>query len=343
MLAKALEILIAYPPGNPATRQLSELLWKASLLVDPDGAPCGGRLALLLWEALKKLPSSNAMPRSYLLQLLHNARQLGVLRHLASTARPWDVTIAHCLNVFEKAESDAGLNPQVHQVVAAFRENVRSKANCKPWQLLFDRLAAAAVHGPEVGLRVAIRLEAQSAGPDGGLDLELLVCPSSIVDPPARLELVVGDESNSVHQLLLSDDYILYKEQLVSVHVPPRLLTTPGESMILPFLITGHTLSNQPIREMGRWELSNAQETFTPMTGQEIREAWPGVKGDPVTFQRGFYGRESDIRKLVAHLTTGERPGSIMLFGERRIGKTSLLWRFIELFPPQQGRVCCAS
>jgi AAA+ ATPase superfamily predicted ATPase len=37
-----------------------------------------------------------------------------------------------------------------------------------------------------------------------------------------------------------------------------------------------------------------------------------------------------------------DRPGSIMLFGQRRVGKTSLLFQMVEELPPHKGSVAGA-
>ena len=201
---------------------------------------------------------------------------------------------------------------------------------------------AGQVRGDELDRPVVIKLESESASHDGSaLILELLVTPASPIDPPAELELILGDESRSEVVPLLQDEEILFSEKLISVAVPRRLLGNPGEPKILPFLIKGRTLRDQPIHEPGRWELSNFREAFRSLTGSEIREAWPGASGSPVNKNAGFYGRDRDINNLVSLLASNDRPGSVMLFGERRIGKTSLLWQVVDL-PPSPGRVCAA-
>ncbi len=48
--------------------------------------------------------------------------------------------------------------------------------------------------------------------------------------------------------------------------------------------------------------------------------------GPPITKEDGFYGREDLVEAVVKHFTNGQG-NAIVLHGQRRIGKTSLLHR----------------
>jgi hypothetical protein len=207
---------------------------------------------------------------------------------------------------------------------------------------LFDSLEPAQEHGePSVFCEPVSEFLARE--PDGGATLQVRLAPS-LADRPATLILEIGAESAGAASRtnLLGDDEALLKEKVVDVRLPPALVTVAGDVVRLPYRLTGQTIHRREIKQPGVWEVPFSGQAMEPLREQEILDAWPGADGTPVRHHRGFHGREAQVRKIEQLLNDAARPRSLMLIGQRRIGKTSLLWEMVRDLPPQRGRVCGA-
>src|SRR6185436_4172812 len=78
------------------------------------------------------------------------------------------------------------------------------------------------------------------------------------------------------------------------------------------------------------------------LSSDEILNAWPGHDGNPLRDHAlsAFRGREREMVKLRALLTEPGRPRSVIIFGDRRTGKTSFLMKLVREFPPKRDNVC---
>jgi hypothetical protein len=339
-LATCFDDLLNRPSGDQVYQEVYEMFWRASLIQGPGDVAGSSILANLLWSFLRNQKSAPAASRarSELLQLLFKFRRFESMRDLARTAKPLDDQIIRCLGLFEKAETDAALRQLVYQATAAFREASRSHRNTQPWLFLFNRLGSEQLQ--RTGSDFSIRIESVSPrlAPPEGLRLDLLLSIDAYFDPPIKLDLEFAGESGGPVSLLTEDE-LLVSSKLISVDIPSILLAEGESSVVLPFRITGKTLRSKQIDERGRWEVSTKRERLEPLTHFEIKEAWPGAGGGRVRTGRGFHGRQEDVRAIESLLNSNDRPESTILFGERRIGKTSLLLEMVDSYVPSPGRV----
>src|SRR5712692_3037717 len=142
---------------------------------------------------------------------------------------------------------------------------------------------------------------------------------------------------------LLSEEEALLKEKVIPIQAPFITLDSAGGILQLPYRFTGTTIQGSQIDIRGSWTLQSTGKVSEVIPDGLIRAAWPGATGEPVNrsgTDRGFYGREQEIREVEAHLQAPDRQRSVMIFGQRRIGKTSLLVEMVDMLKPSPGHVC---
>ncbi|WP_437815127.1 ATP-binding protein [Sorangium sp. So ce1078] len=325
-------------PTDRAYRWIADLLATASTIQVREGTG-SSTLAASLWNALTGVKDS-ARPRSNLLHMLYRTRRFEALRHLAHTARPFDDLISQCVTVFERAEVDPELRLPARQISSALYEQSRGRANTKPWTLLFARIEPSAGEMP--GSAVTCSLDAATVGeePDGIVVLPIRLVPS--LDLPESLRIRIGGEGAGI-EAEISVDEILVKETLILGRIPRAQLGPPGDVLDVPYRATGQTIRGNRIDVRGAWTVRIAESASAqPLHEHDLRLGWPGASGDPVTTAGNFHGRKREIKEVERYLLAEERQRSIMIFGQRRIGKTSLLCQMVASLPPGPGRVTAA-
>jgi hypothetical protein len=325
---------------------LSELFWKASYVRNKDGVRGSAKLAAQLWECLTGA-KNNAKSRCDLLNLLYRIRRTEALRYLAAYTKPLDELIITCINAFELAESDSEVRPRALQISAAVRDQARGTKNTKPWSLLFHRLEQNRSETSGPSLSCTLETQFVDEGEDGTVTIELRLVPS-IFDPPESLQLELGGTplppGHWPSQInLLSEEEALLKEKVIPIQAPLITSDSAGGILQLPYRFTGTTIQGSQIDIRGSWTLQSTGKVSEVIPDGLIRAAWPGATGEPVNrsgTDRGFYGREQEIREVEAHLQAPDRQRSVMIFGQRRIGKTSLLVEMVDMLKPSPGHVC---
>jgi len=327
----------------PIFQWLSDLLDMGLGFTNEAGVSGAARLADRLWEGLRGI-RDNAKPRCDLLHALYRMRHSDELRFLARSAKPLDDLIGQCINAFERAESDPEVRARTPQLAAAVREQAKHKPNTKPWTLLLARIGP--VSGDAHALRCVIEADRVEEEDDGSITLPLRLIPS-ISEPPESLELELGGEKAMGPGGRLRfplEDEILLKEKSVPVRVPKASLGASGEQIEIPYRITGKTILGNRIDIRSSWTARlDKMEPITPLQDDEIKTAWPGASGQPVTTgTNSFFGREREMKQIQSYIWASDRQQSAMLFGQRRIGKTSLLWQLVSEFPPRKGAATAA-
>src|SRR5262249_17734023 len=72
-----------------------------------------------------------------------------------------------------------------------------------------------------------------------------------------------------------------------------------------------------------RLQLHTVKRPFRPIQN-------PYSVGMPIRSSKMFYGREEDLKTIAADLANSETNMAIVLFGQRRTGKTSLLYQLVN-------------
>jgi hypothetical protein len=131
----------------------------------------------------------------------------------------------------------------------------------------------------------------------------------------------------------------LYGERTVTVEVPTHYQPSEAGDVRIPFEIMGQTIFEKPVQIRGAWDVKFDDRPAVPIPPDEITKAWPGASGNPVTRMKGFHGRERELAAICAYVEAPARPRSVMVFGQRRIGKTSLMREAVASFDPERDGV----
>lgn len=107
----------------------------------------------------------------------------------------------------------------------------------------------------------------------------------------------------------------------------------------LPLRVTGKTLTGLEYGEVRTLQARLGPESaFVEFLESEIRPHFPAARGAAAKPNQ-FLGRESTLAHLEACLIKESHPGTLTIFGPRRVGKTSLLLRFLSDYAYGCGRV----
>jgi hypothetical protein len=342
LLAQALVRFVELPPADPALEWLRDLFWRAGRIRDDAAA----RLADLLWDGLRG--KDNEEPRTCLLRLLFQFRSREALRHLARHAEQIADLVKVCLNVFEQAEEDSSLRLQAREILLTLREQSTKKPNRLPWINLFQSLEAVRGETGEAAVQCATQSNFLDRGsPDEPAVVQVLLTPA-LSDPPRRLDLhflrddtVPGGAVPIPIPLVRGDEELLLRPRAVDVTVPDDALIVTGDLIDVGYRLTGETVLRNKIELRGNWQFHRRYHTPSKLENDEITAAWPGASGVPVA-ECGFHGRGEEMHKVDQHLRARDRMHSLMICGERRIGKTSLLKELVHAYPRRRVGICGA-
>ena len=324
-LAGALERAADLQGSDPTFLQLGEFV-RAT-----NAAP---RLGEVLWSTFTGLPRVE-QPRAALLRLLFRMHESDALRHLVekSTVDKVRPVISACLDAFIIAETQPEARPVALQLSAALRTQAAGVANTLPWVLLFHSVQGIRDESESGSVQIDLDSDFPWQDADVTLKIDVRVKPS-LFDPPKRLNIRLG---NTVPITLCEEP--LFTERVVSIPLPANLEFGPDGESRVTFTVQGVTVLGANISQANAWTIVRA-ERAQPIEMWQIETLWPGAKRDPVLRNHGFFGREREIREIESRLLANPRSRSVMLFGERRIGKTSLIRNLIVSFPPKPGRIC---
>jgi hypothetical protein len=320
---------------------LSNLLYKASRVPSEDGT-ASGTIVFQLWDCLTG-KKDVANPRSDLLYLLDRMGRSEELRFLARlSASPLEQLVNYCLSALEASRSNPEVRPLAQQLVAALREQSETeKVKLRPWMLFFTRLEGSPAEGATGPVNLLV-----DAGPVDALSgqalLEVRVVPTGYdVPTDLSLEIQLGSDSKAqpVTKKLLEDEALL-APRTCPIDIPLVGMQEVG-TLNLAYRLTGKTVRNQPIDSRGRFVVEVFESLGSSIAPDDIARAWPGASGDPVKRgERGFHGRENEMRAVDEAIRGGERQRSVMVIGQRRVGKTSLLLEMVRSLPPKAGAPC---
>ena len=272
------------------------------------------------------------------MNLLFAIQRQETLSHLAGKARePLDDLIRSYVRLFFRAENDDASAADAAQAAVNFEERSRSQPNTIPWKRLFKRLSGA--QSRSTGPKVTIHLDSDILDqPHQGRYLLRLRLVPSYADPPRSLQIEIGGEKGSELTRLVHEYEPLVDEKSIDIEISIDTLNLSGGCVHIPYHAFGITIDQHPIDVRSEWIIPNPQLAGEPIPDGTILRHWPGASGEEVKRDKGFHGRDREL-KYIETLLNGDRPRSVMVVGQRRIGKTSLLWQLLDSFPPSQRRV----
>lgn len=329
--ASALARVAASPAQDPSYVWLSNLIRRANNATGPGGDSLAIRLANEVWKSFAKSQAS-ARTRSFFLEFLFRIRNIAALKDLASSS-PVAEQVFACLRAFEAAESNPATRPTALQLSAALRNQGKGKPNTQPWILLMHTLESARTESSTQPLEYEVVSNFVVENDDGSVELELRLRPS-LFDPPDKLSITF---TGYPEVALLEEP--LFAERVIPVPLKPAPAFDASGTYRLSYQLSGMTLLRAPIDLRDSFEVRKIPHS-NPLPEHTIKLAWPGATGEPVSQNHGFYGRRRETAKIESYLRSSPRMRSVMVFGERRIGKTSLLLQLVNSFPPLHGSPC---
>jgi hypothetical protein len=326
-MANALRLSVETPANDPVFLQVADFFRQLG--------PVAPRFAEQIWMIFTGMPR-NEQPRAALLRILFRLREVVALRHLVTATAVDKVRplIRACLDAFAKAETQPEARPAAFQLAASVRDQATGIANTLPWVLLFHNLEGIRDESEKAFVEIELDSEFAFEDPSGALCIEVRIKPS-LSDPPARLSLRLNNES----AVKLFDEPI-YADTIARVTLPKNAeFSADGEANINYAIEATLTATDSRFEDEGTWTIVRG-DTVQPLAEWHIETLWPGAKRDPVLRNNGFFGREREIKEIESRLIAAPRARSVMLFGERRIGKTSIIRNLIATLPPSHRRVC---
>ena len=334
VLKVALEQLDDLPPTEVKTRPVAELFRIGSLLSGSNSISAAARFARIIWGGLRM--EDNYKPRAGLLHLLFKLGQQKVIESLADTAKPHQQLVVNCVRAFAHAES----NPEARAHGQQLTKALESLGGLRPWRLFITNLDIGHSAQDEAAVDCQLESEFVTQQPGGRRTIELRLSPS-LANPPKILEVQLGGENSKFGKVVIQDEP-LFAERTITLVIPPDFQPLEGGIARIPFEITGETIFEKPVLIRGAWEVKFDDKPAVPIPPDEITRAWPGASGNPVTRTKGFHGREKELDAICAYVEATPRPRSVMVFGQRRIGKTSLAREAVTNFDLDRDGVAAA-
>jgi hypothetical protein len=311
---------------------LGRLFSRASAVQGPKDRTASFWLARVLWRSLEG-QSNTHVSRGELLFLLFRLSLYTELDALAAefSEERWHLVV-NCLRAFAYAEAHPEAQPQALNLSEALRQGKR----LRPWNHLFSLIRLPSEESePPVCELASEFLENDGLG---GQLIEVRICPS--LDAPESLRLQLGEEASAAVETLVHGEP-LYRERVFSVTLPAALIATNDASLRVPWRLVGQSSRGYNIDVRGAWTVVRAEPTL-PELPQPILHYWPGATRGPVARHEGLHGRTREIAQIRQAIFTAGRQSSVMVFGQRRIGKTSVIREISRALPPRRGELCGA-
>lgn len=280
-----------------------------------------GSLGKDLWEVFTGYKGKQQQARVDLLRMLYNSSQLsavsGVFNHVAESKVKY-------LDAFCTLVKRASTTPS-SQLRDAIRKNlkfIQSLAVPKPVIIFAESLVAELDFGL-VEINVDVLDEILPTDFPNLFKLIVVVTPD-VSDPPLSLDIQL-DQCD----FLLADfpdGKLAFSEELFFAATEKELLvrtnTTPS-TCVVSGIVEGESVSGQKISQSFRKKVEVRFEKPNLISSEALAEIYEGFEGRPVSGDL-FVGRESELVSIEKALITRD-PGAVILYGIRRLGKTSLL------------------
>lgn len=330
-LPERIKALGAGTPDSTGYMWFTTMISEASRVAVRE-TPVSALIADQMWSLEPK-----ANIRADLLHWLYQARRHEALSHLARlTPRP--SFVMQCIRAFERAESAPDARPAALQIAAAFREQAESKSNTKPWTILFLTLEQT---NPESDhdrspVKISVPDSIVQRVDDDIFEVMLYIEPRFTADPAETLTLEFPDGA-TLNLLDANEDILNPREMPIQRPLPKDV--KDGDIFDLPYTLKGRTFRGREFEARDEVTLEVSGNITPPLQSHELSQAWPGASGSPVLYQEGFFGRERECREIERCICADDRQRSLMLYGQRRVGKTSLLLEMVRRLPPDERRV----
>jgi hypothetical protein len=332
----------------PKTANIGE--WTAGTLLKLVDSPAGAnirerfnaslhvtdvcKLATLLWEGVRNLRDETTKARTALLTLLFDFGEEKALDHLFEYTGNKRKYLSAFTALVMRARSDP--SPKLHSAII---QNLRTLQTLKDRPFKdFAEAIARRIHYVSGRIHLEVSQILEQRQKSKVYTLVASIAPDES-DPPLSLSLHLLDSEDFV---CVDDDGSrkdIVKETLLFERQEVEFLVRPqgGASVFsMALKITGETASGQALDEIRRFrvELGTEDAGFEAIPINEILDIYEGYDAKPVS-GAAFVGREEEL-KILERAVCRADPGAVVLYGARRLGKTSLLNEV-------QGRYCLTS
>jgi hypothetical protein len=277
----------------------------------------------MFWVALRNLPGQ-ATPRgrTALLMLLYDMGEYEALNRLFED---YGGDRQRYLHAFLALVNRATAEPSA-KLHTAIRQNLRTLDKV---QTSFRDFAKNLVERLQfvkatINLQVSEILERHAQTPF--YRLGVFVKPDES-DPPLSLKIELLDSADfrsaggdSSMRVVVEEELLLEPKELEFIVEPHD--RTAAQRVALQ--VTGETASGQELQGILRFDVQmGSTVAFTPIAVEELLDIYEGYDAKPVS-ATAFVGREQELTTLARSLVR-DNPGAVVLYGVRRLGKTSLL------------------
>ena len=341
-LSSLLQSAVSAPKGDK-TRKMIERILRTGRQLSPKN-PAKNKLDFamvnFIWDGLTGQKNS-AAPRSDLLEILYQFGNFDLLRRLAKKHAPQvSSMLVQCLELFNQGESNPAAMEEAQQLGFIIIETPRQKI--RPWTNLIERLNKA----PKTeGSELACRIETQAVAKEGGeFRISALLIPSRYNWPEALELTVINESSEDLNFVNLLGGIPLTQQRLIDITIPCDVVKQNEDFARIAYFVQGVSNTGEPILIKDVWTWNNRPDQLVEkrFSLDELRRYWPGADGKDVKSSENHHGRIAALEKIENAIRGDDGyQRSLLIIGQRRIGKTSLLNQVLNSFPPRDG-ACCA-
>jgi len=292
------------------------------------------------WSALTGHPDQRTGRKS-LLMLLNDFGERGGLEQIFNAVLPDE---RRYLTAFVALVDRASREPSA-KLHAAIRQSFMRLAPHRSKNAPIIDFAEQLMHrlqfdDARIGVRIMSELERTQAGRAWRL---LVTVEPDEADPPIDLTVELlsasdvadfGVAEGTPARVVVTQDQVVFDTREVEFLITPHI---KAGARFVAIRIEGETGAGQRIQRDYRFEVHmDHGEPFEIITTDELLELYSGYDGKAVT-GASFVGREVELETLRLAVG-GTRPGAVVLYGVRRLGKTSILDEFKRRNCVTQGK-----
>ncbi|WP_189394100.1 AAA family ATPase [Mesorhizobium sp. M1D.F.Ca.ET.183.01.1.1] len=323
-------------PTSPFGRMIaSELPSRTSRVLDGLVTGANGPIvAERVWDAATSIREPQAFRTPLLVFLHEHGAQEAVLRLAHRHDNPIEARLAQLFDLRAVASNRPDLLP----VAEALADQIASVAKPGPFRAFLRNLPTAArpvKPALRVGLDDNLRLRERGRG-TGSIDLPVVVTPEGLVPALLEVHLFADDDVTfadlSRRRELSASPIYFAADFTLPLRFGPSWFeakqTGRREGVRLRF--AARTLTGDLIHEdvvCSVRALDRSRQTGRMLDTDTLLDLYPGVSNTPAV-DDAFVGRIDELERLRQVLVSARRPSPVLLTGMRRIGKTSLLYKF---------------
>lgn len=304
-----------------------------------DGA---GKMAIILSEFLTGAHNVSK-PRTCLLLALVGLGEIRTVSSLGKADLPDHA--GQLENVIVRLQSAEG-NPNNLPIALALAKQLTSQLrkrsstrNTKQWVELIQTMTTRVSESRQQETPVELRLVTHEVVREGSNKITLHI--EIQIEPylgPNNLEIRLAREGKEELSYDLSELDPIIDKDITMLTIDVSDFTETSSVLRIPYRVLGKTFKGEHFDLRSAWELTFAFET-SGIDSTTLEHVYPGRLGRAISNSEHFFGRKDELDKI-DRLLAQEAFGGLLLYGSRRIGKTSLLFQLLKSYPPAQGHHC---